>query len=155
MDIYSMMDEKSKKNLEKMMNDKSFSNAKHVKKQKTKQKRETPREDARVEHLEEYHFKTAEEFITHIKKRKRAYRGMGFGWITIDEKDPEMVVSYQRNEETGKMEFKYERFEAFKAYVNFLEIESSKNKGYLDFWHKKIVKKDNGDSDSDYNKYQK
>ena len=145
MDIYSMMDEKSKQNLKKMMEDKSFSNSKPVKKKEPKQK--TPREDSDTNHLEEFHFKTSEEFVTHVKKRKKAFCGMGPGWITLDDKDPDMVISYQRNENTGKMEFKYERFDAFKAYATFLE--TTKKNGYIEFWHKKSNRRNTENSDSD------
>lgn len=148
MDIYSMMDEKSKQNLKKIMDGNGFNNVKTPVKKKEK-KQVNPKEDSEIEHLEEYHFKTGDEFITHIKRRKKAFRGSDYGWITIDDKDPDMVVSYQRNETTGKMELKCERFEAFKGYVQFLE--SSKTNGYIEFWHKKSHKKDHGDSDSDNN----
>lgn len=133
-----MMDEKSKENLKKIMDGNGFNNVKTTVKKKLKQV--NPKEDSKIKHLEEYHFKTGGEFIAHIK-RKKAFRGSDYGWITIDKKDSNMVVSYQRNETTGKMELKYERFEAFRSYVKFLE--STKTNGYIEFWHKKSHKKNN------------
>lgn len=137
------MDEKSKRNLEKIMNGDDFSNTKPVKNKKKKKSSTN-----RLKHFQEFHFTSCEEFIKHIKSKKKAYRGGEIGWITIDDKDPNMVVSYQK-QESGKMGFSYERFEVFKAYVT--NLDSKKVDGYIDFWHKKPFQKkvDTSNSDSE------
>ncbi len=149
MDIYSMMDEKSKKNLEKIMGGEDFSNAKPMKKKKEKAKK-TPTHDnnKRLKHFQEFHFTSGDELINHIKSKKKAYRGGEIGWITIDGKDPNMVVSYQK-QESGKMGFSYESLEVFKAYA--ANLDATKVDGYIDFWHKKPFQKkvDTSNSDSE------
>lgn len=114
MDIFSMMDEKSKQNVRKML--------------KNEKKND-------IEHFNEYHFRTADEFVSHIRKGKRAYRGNSNDWISLDKRNSNMVVSSIMDRKTGKMEFTYEPFETFKAYASLLE-QQSKN-GFIEFWHKK------------------
>ena len=139
MDIYSMLDEKSKNNLEKIVSGET----KHKKSSKHENK-------MRMKHFQEFHFTSGEELINHIKRRKKAYRGNEIGWITIDSKDPNTVVSYQK-QESGKMGFSYERLVVFRAYVK--NLDETKVNGYIDFWHKKPFKKKVESSNSD-SKYQ-
>ena len=135
MDILEMMDVKSQKNFEKLMSG-ELDNGKPIKKKNKKSNKSDA--EKKSKHFEEYHFKTTIEFLDHIRRGKKAYRGGEVGWITIDSKDPNMVVSYQRQDD-GKMGFSYERIEVFKAYLTTLE--SNKIDGYVDFWHKKPFEK--------------
>ena len=142
MDLYSMMDEKSKKNLEKIMNGEDFHNSKPIKKKKINKSGK----EKRLKHFEEFHFTSGEELLNHIKSKKKAFRGGEIGWITIDGKDPNMVVSYQR-QDNGKMGFSYESLEVFKAYLT--NLDATKVDGYIDFWHEKPFQKKVDTSNSD------
>lgn len=142
MDLYSMMDEKSKQNLEKIMNGEEFHNAKPMKKKKINKNGK----EKRLKHFEEFHFASGDELLNHIKAKKKAFRGGEIGWITIDGKDPNMVVSYQR-QDNGKMGFSYESLEVFKAYL--ANLDATKVDGYIDFWHKKPFQKKVDTSNSD------
>jgi len=139
MDILKMMDDKSQKNFKKLMSG-ELDNGKPIKKHKHKKEKKSTQSESerRLKHFSEYHFRTTIEFLDHIRRGKKAYRGGEFGWITIDSKDPNMVVSYQR-QDNGKMGFSYERIEVFKAYL--ATLESNKIDGYVDFWHKKPFEK--------------
>ena len=144
-----MLDEKSKKNLEKIMCGEGLSNTKPIKKKKEKTKKSNNHEnDKRLKHFQEFHFTSGEELINHIRGRKKAYRGGEIGWITIDDKNTNMVVSYHKLE-SGKMGFSYESFDVFKAYV--ANLDATKVDGYIDFWHKKPFQKkvDTSNSDSE------
>lgn len=143
MDIFSAIkDEKSKKNMEALMNGETINNAKPIKKKtnKVEKKEKTKKEKQfNVKHFEEYHFTNGKELLEHIKSGKKAYRGGELGWITIDNKDRNMVVSYQKQEATGKMGFSYESVDTFKSYIEILD--NTKVNGYIDFWHKKPFEK--------------
>ena len=140
MDIYSMLDEKSKNNLEKIMSGET----KHMnKKEKKSNKHENK---MRMKHFQEFHFTSGEELINQIKKKKKVYRGGEIGWITIDDKNTNMVVSYHKLD-SGKMGFSYESFDVFKAYV--ANLDATKVDGYIDFWHKKPFQKNVDTSNSD------
>ena len=137
MDILEMMDGKSQKNFEKLMSG-ELDNSKPIRKHKKEKKPTQSESEKRLKHFSEYHFKTTIELLDHIKRGKKVYRGGEVGWITIDSKDPNMVVSYQRQDD-GKMGFSYERIEVFKAYL--ATLEKNKIDGYVDFWHKKPFEK--------------
>lgn len=144
MDMYSALDEKSQKIVERLLDGENLpTRIKPVKKKKIKK----DGREKRSKHFEEFHFQSSADLIKQIKSGKKVYRGGEPGWITIDSKDPNMVVSYQR-QENGKMGFSYESYEVFKAYMSTLD--ESKVDGYIDFWHKKpFVKKETSNSDEE------
>lgn len=135
MDIYSMMDEKSKENLKRIMDGENVETARPVKKKTVKKEN---REEY-LKHLEEYHFKSGAELLDQIKKHKRVYRGGESGWIALDDKDPNSIASYSK-QDNGKMGITLESLDTLKKYVIYLD--STKVDGYIDFWHKKQFRRD-------------
>lgn len=130
-----MMDEKSKENLKRIMDGECVETVQP-------RKRNTVKKGDREEylkHLEEYHFKSGEELLEQIRNHKRVYRGGEYGWIALDDKDPNTVKSYSR-QDNGKMGITIESIDTLKKYVAYLD--STKVEGYIDFWHKKQFRRD-------------
>lgn len=84
---------------------------------------------------DEIHFTSGKELVDHIRSGKKAWRGDGSGWISIDRKDPSMVVSFRFDRDAGRNVMEFETLEAFKGYAALLDRQ--KKAGHIPFWHKK------------------